>query len=175
MVEPSAMKRSAGVTAAAIVMLLYGLAGFVAAVSLPVIISTHTYPTPPVMWVLRRTARAMSTETIVGIGFFVTSYGIFRLRPWARISALSLSVGMIGFGAYLWLSAYLLLPHHGSYWHQSFGETWLDMTLSIFMTLAIPGIWWIALLTQPSVATQFARSVPVFAQPTPGQEPENSA
>lgn len=166
------MKRSAGVTAAAIAMLLYGLVCFVAAVSLPVIISTHTYPTPPIMWVLKRTARAMSKETVAGIGFVVTSYGIFRLRPWARISALSLSVGMIGFGAYLWLSAYLLLPNHGTYWHRSFGETWLDTTLSIFVALAVPGIWWIALFTRASVAAQFAESVPVFAEPMPGPKPE---
>lgn len=164
------MKRSVGVTAAAFVMLLYGIVCFIAAVSLPIIIWSHTDPRPPTVLVLKWTRLAMFRETVVGIGFSITSSGIFRLRPWARISALSLSLGMIGFGAYLWISSYILLPNHGLYAHRSFLDTWLDFALLLFVILAVPGVWWIALFTRASVEAQFAKVASASGPPVGSED-----
>lgn len=156
------MKRSIGVTVAAIGLLLYGIGWFVAAVSLPVIIWSHTYPAPPMTRLLRGLALPMLRETVVGVGFVVTSYGIFRLRRWARVSVLSLSLGMIGFGAYMWIGTYLILPNRG--WSAYIQNQVLEQFLVFLVILAVPGVWWIALFTRDSVEAQFTKVRPTSEQ-----------
>jgi hypothetical protein len=156
------MRRSIGVNAAATVLLLCGIAALIAAAGLlEVQFSIHAGQN---MRMVRAAALPLLRETIVGIGFIVTSYGTFRLRRWARISVLSLSFGLIGFCAYLGICAHVVFPRYGlprNVWRT---DSALATVLCLFVGLAVTGVWWLVLFTRPSVEAQFAAAC-VFQSP----------
>lgn len=150
------MKRSGGVTAAAVILLVYGLVSLIAAGELPGIMF-HLHPGQNV---LRAVALPVFRELVVGVGMIATSYGILKLRRWALLSILSLSVGMIGFGVYLWLAAYLALPNHGVWNRGRPMDSPLSAALEFLLALAAPGVWWLVLFTRPGVKRQFQPQIP---------------
>jgi len=165
-------KRSLGVTVAAVVLLLYGflfLAGFIV---LPRQ-ALHLHPGQSM-----RMLRALAFPTLrliaIEIGLVATSYGIFRLRRWARLSILSIGTGMAGLGTYVWISAFLGLPNHGLIARTSVLDSPLGLAFEFFLTLFVPGAWWILFFTRPYVTGQFTRASAVSSGTSHGETHETS-
>ena len=161
------MKRSGDVTASAIVLLLYGLVVLVAAGELPRLLLRLNPEDHARVW--RGVALPMLRETIVAAGAIVTACGIFRLRRWARISILSMAAGMVGFGAYLVIGAYLTLPNHGRPAYGAMTDSPLFIIWCIALGLIVPGSWWIVLFTGDRVTNQFDNQQKL-SEAAPGNE-----
>ncbi|HEV2287419.1 MAG TPA: hypothetical protein VGR81_00540 [Candidatus Acidoferrales bacterium] len=162
------MKRSVGVMVAAGVLLLYAialLAGFVNLVSL----AFRLHPGEN-MRVVRAMTLPVLRILVIGFGFFATSWGIFRLRRWARWSILCIATGMVGSGAYIWIDIYLTLPNHGRTGGPSLFDSPLGLALIGMLFLIVPGTWWLILFTRPSVEALFADSPRSFPETTASSE-----
>jgi hypothetical protein len=153
---PPRREPSPGVLAAAIVLLLYGILIVVAAVELPLIV-LRLHPDPGEhARVIRGVTLPVLRELVVAFGMIATSYGLFRLRRWSRVSILSMSAGMIGFGFYLWIGAYVTLPNHGLTARWPLTDSPLGVIFVFFLALTIPGVWWLGFFLRHEVKAQFA-------------------
>jgi len=165
-------KRSLGVTVAAVVLLLYGflfLAGFI-------VFSRRALYLHPGQNMRMLRAFALPTLRLVAIeiGLVATSYGIFRLRRWARLSILSIGTGMVSLGTYVWISAYLGLPDHGLVARMSVLDSPLGLAFEVFLVLFVPGAWWILFFTLASVTSQFTAAPAVSSGSSDGETHQTS-
>jgi hypothetical protein len=166
------VKRPISIIAAAIVLLLYGIVILMGAVELPrLAFRNHPGET---MRIVKGLALPMLRLIIVALGTLVTAYGLLRLRRWARWSILSISTGMVGLGAYFWISVYLTLPNHGRTGGPSPLDTPLGMALIVMLILVVPGTWWLILFTRPSVEAQFTEAPRSFPEPPVSSEDASS-
>jgi len=147
------MRRSIDVTAAAIVLLLFGLVLLVAVGEMPRLLLRLNPEDHARVW--RGVALPMLRGIIISAGAILTAYGIFKLRRWARISVLSMSAGMVGFGAYLVIGSYLTLPNHGRVAYTAMTDSPLFIIWCMALGLIVPGSWWILLFTCDRVTNQF--------------------
>jgi hypothetical protein len=149
-----ARKRSIGVTLAAAVVLLYGMAFLITSVDMfRLVFQLHPGQNARM---LRAVALPVLRLSAIEVGLFATSWGLFCLRRWARWSILSIATGMVGLGAYAWISTYLGLPNHGMTGKPSLFDSALGLSLVTMLLLVLPGTWWLVLFTRPSVEAQFA-------------------
>ncbi|MFZ0463718.1 MAG: hypothetical protein WBE20_07210 [Candidatus Acidiferrales bacterium] len=167
------MKRSVGVTLAATVVFLYGIVFTVVGV-LNFQLAFQLHPGQDT-----RVVRAMAFPElrllVVVFGLFATSWGLFKLRRWARWSVLCIGPGMVGRGAYFWIDVYLTLPNHGRTGGTSLFDSPLGMALILMLFLVVPGTWWLILFTRPSIEAQFANTPRSFPDPSVSSEDASGA
>ncbi len=165
-------KPSLGVTVAAVVLLLYG---FLFLASFIVLSRQALYLHPGQnMRMLRAFALPTLRLIAIEIGMVATSYGIFRLRRWAWLSILSIGTGMVGLGTYVWISVYLGLPNHALTARTTVLDSPLGLAFEVFLTLFVPGAWWILFFTRPRVASQFTRASAVSSETSDGETHQTS-
>ncbi len=123
---------------------------------------------------LRAVAFPLLRLVAIELGLLATSWGIFRLRPWARWSILSIGTGMVGLGTYLWISIYLGFPNHGLVARTPILDSPLGFAFSEFLLLFVTGAWWILFFTRPSVAVQFAAAPVVSSGTSDGETHQTS-
>ncbi|MFZ0641190.1 MAG: hypothetical protein WA020_07325 [Candidatus Acidiferrales bacterium] len=157
------MKRSVGVTLAAAVVFLYAVV-FIVAGEYNFRLAFQLHPGENT-----RVVRAMAFPElrllVMVFGLFATSWGLSRLRRWARWSVLCVGAGMFGRGAYFWIAVYLTLPNHERTGRPSLFDSPLGVALFVMLFLVVPGAWWLILFTRPSVEAQFANSAPSCGTP----------
>jgi hypothetical protein len=153
------MKRSAGVTAAAVVAMLgsicvatLGLLGFYAIRLQP--LEGHQSGPPPA-----QPPFSLITVLTLGVSFgalgLATAIGLLRLQNWARISTLVFS-GFVTAYAFLfipllWLASLQEIP--GIDASSSFT---IRLTVGIFLCVLVGiVVWWLVLFSRSSVAEQF--------------------
>jgi hypothetical protein len=163
---------SPGVLVAAIVLLLYAVGVVIGGVKLFALVF-RLHPGQN-MLMLRAVTFPVLRLAAIEIGLLATSWGIFRLRPWARWSILSIGTGMVGVGAYLWISVYLGLPNHGLVARTPILDSPLGLAFSGFLLLFVTGAWWILFFTRPSVAGQFTRASAISSGTSDGETHQTS-
>ncbi|HKF53138.1 MAG TPA: hypothetical protein VKB26_12565 [Candidatus Acidoferrales bacterium] len=158
------MKRSRGITAAAITLMIVGVGlvcgaffGFHNGVFL------ETYRVKDSSDAVVHVLVMFLAFLGVGIWELVTAFGILRLWRWAWFCALVISVLYIGMGSWaVWITPRVLRAIHRS---PSFYPAWLiafqyfAAVWSMIVPLGV-GIWWLMLFTRPSVEAQFANHTP---------------
>jgi hypothetical protein len=155
------MKRSVGVTAAAVVLLLgSALLALVFIVSLatailPSRISPQISQPGPVSATASTAVGTVFSLLLAGWGI-VTAVGILRLRPWARISLMVVSIMAIFVNSMGIVTMFTLLPAMAGPLDP---RTLLISRVMMLGIFGIPGTiaaWWLVLFTRPRVKQQFA-------------------
>ena len=163
---------SPGVLVAAIVLLLYAVGMFIGGVKLFALVF-RLHPGQN-MQMVRAVAFPVLRLAAIELGLLATSWGIFRLRPWARWSILSIGTGMVGLGTYLWISIYLGFPNHGLVARTPILDSPLGFAFVEFVILFVSGAWWILFFTRPSVTGQFTGASAVSSGTSHGETHETS-
>lgn len=153
---------SPGVLVAAIVLLLYAVGMVIGGVKLfALVFRLHSGQN---VRMLSAVAFPLLRLAAIELGLLATSWGIFRLRPWARWSILSIGTGMVGLGTYLWISIYLGFPNHGLVARTPILDSPLGFAFFEFLILFVSGAWWILFFTRPSVVGQFTAASPASSE-----------
>lgn len=157
------MKRSGGVTAAAVVALLgsacQALLAVVGLLGMLFASRSASLPAPPPQAaMLMRVAAVIGS--VVNFGFaawgIATAIGLFRLKPWSRISILVFSGLLVAFAAFGSL-IFLVMPLPQMPEQSPDFDSFLRaMMLFVFAVPFSVGIWWLVLFTRKSVAAQFS-------------------
>jgi hypothetical protein len=159
----SSSKPSASVIVAGVVAILgSALAIFISALGL---IGTALISSTPIRENLPAPAKSVAMVTLLffmavaGFGIF-TGVGLFRLKSWARISAL-VWAGIIAFFSALILLFLPFIPLPET----SAGQSVPAAHLKVLMYLAygiplVVGIWWLILFTRPGIRAQFSGEAP---------------
>ena len=150
------MKRSGGVTAAGFVLLVGSAILLLIALAAAFVIPFVASKLAPAQYPAGSVAVSIAFYLALagwGIG---TTVGLFRLRPWARISILSMSVLAL-VGCFLSVvSVLILLPHLPD---QQDPHTMAAVRGIIIVMLGFPiaiAAWWLVLFLRPSVKQQFS-------------------
>jgi hypothetical protein len=158
------MKRSAGVTIAAVIALLGSIcAGFFAIVS---IIAALFLPrgNDAMKNLPAQGALPMLASIIMGalfeFGFagwgLATGIGLIRLKPWSRISIL-IYAGLLGISVAFMALIFMLLPLPVTpNTAQNFNFIFRFIMASICAVLLFLAVWWLVLFTRKSVVAQFS-------------------
>jgi hypothetical protein len=157
------LPRSAGVTAAATLAMLCCVSAlilwsysFLAIVNAPPNDNgKHLYEVFPISFL----TIALAPPMLIALGF-LTALGLFRLRPWARIAALtwasialSFCLAMIAFRPF----ETFFFPDHFVSDLQSFKQL---ISIS-FLVMVMPiSTWWLLMFRLPNVKLQFASTGP---------------
>jgi hypothetical protein len=173
-----AMKRSPGITFAAvialigsIVTLLFGLLMLVIMMFAPIPTSGQSPVSPTFM---RAIFVLLSLFYLLpAIWGIVSSVGLFRLRNWARISIIVFSILLLLTGVFAGLVS-LLMPAPAGVDTTSNPSIMLAIRLSMglfWLTMMGIGVWWLVFFTRASVKTHFgvapagAMALPPLANP----------
>jgi hypothetical protein len=167
----SSSKPSASVIVAGVVAILgSALAIFISALGL---IGTALISSTPIRENLPAPAKSVAMVTLLffmavaGFGIF-TGVGLFRLKSWARISAL-VWAGIIAFFSALILLFLPFIPLPETSTGQSVPAAHLKVLMYLaYGILLVVGIWWLILFTRPGIRAQFSGEAP----PNQPQAPE---
>ena len=154
------MKRSGDVTAAAVVMfcgsallLLMGGGAIVAEMAGPAMSAAQGRQ-------LQMASAATGVAMYVGLAAWgiATGIGVVKLQPWARISAIVMSVLAIAGCVLGWASFFAVsnLLKTDNQLPQNFGTIMLAIVSVMFAIPAGIAIWWLVLFTRKRVALEFA-------------------
>jgi len=178
------MKRSPGVTFAAVIALIGSIFTLLFGLLTLVIMMFAPIPTPGQSPVSPTFMKAMFVllslfYLLPAIWGIVTSIGLFRLRNWARISIIVFSVLLLLTGVFLGAIS-LLMPAPAGVDTASNPSIMLAIRLSMglfWLTMIGIGVWWLVFFTRASVKTQFApvAALSAMAAPMPGMPPPIAA
>jgi hypothetical protein len=152
------MERSGGVTAAGVVLLVGSTILLLIALATAFAIPYIASKAPAAQY----TPGAFVAATIFylalagwGVG---TAVGLFRLRPWARISILSMSVLALVIGIISAVSVFILLPHMPD---QQGAHTMAAVRGILVASFGFPmaiAAWWLVLFLRPGVRQPAGRA-----------------
>lgn len=165
------MERSGGVTAAGVVLLVGStvllLIALAAAIAIPHIASkASAAPYPPGAF-----AAAIIFYLALACWGVGTAVGLSRLRPWARISILSMSVLALVIGFISVVSVLILLPHMPD---QQDAHTMAAVRGILVVSFGFPmaiAAWWLVLFLRPGVRQQFSSTAGATVVATPFVRP----
>ena len=157
------MKRSAGVTAIAVLAVI-GSLGMIAMAALMAVIpflglpsSRNAADVPPDFF--KAIALIMAFVYLLpAIWGIVTSVGLFRLKEWARISTIVFSVLMVMMSFFA-LAGVILMPLPTIPNQPADGNAMAMVRAVMAAMMAVPlgmGVWWLVFLTRPRVKLQFS-------------------
>jgi hypothetical protein len=158
------VKRPIGVTASAIVAILGSIVALLGAVAMAASTFVKSgQPLPPngTQFLI---ANAVMLVLFAGVGIW-TSVGLFRLRPWARISILACAA-VLAAGSVFCLVITMLVPippEFGASTVSIFRRTMLTM----FGIPLVIAVWWLIQFNTRSTKAAFASSVAGAASPRP--------
>ncbi len=166
------MKRSGDVTAAAIVM--FSGVGIISVFGLLVFISLRGQEPPEPAWAVFLLTLTYGIPVVWGA---LNGYGILKLRTWARISTIIMSVMATCFCGFVMLGAILtpIITRGASDF--SPGDARL-VAVVMLATSAIPlaiAIWWLVLFTRKRVVLEFATRGAGAASFAPDAHPQSAA
>lgn len=161
------MKRSLGVTFAAVVALLGSLATLLMGLFLVLFLILSNYaPKSPALHTTVTLLSALILIVPAGLGI-ATSVGLFRLKRWARISILIFAalLALMGFFTPFFLLTAPAPPNTGQA-----PEIWryTQIALSVFyFFLAAIGVWWLVFFNRKAVKDQFTAGQPLAPDARP--------
>jgi hypothetical protein len=155
---PNPQIRSAGVTAAATLIILYCVAGlllwgyfFLPLLNSPVDqAGKHFYEREPLEFALFATV----PPALFAVGIRV-AVGLFHLKPWARLATLTAAVIQLALCLTViarWPFETFVIPHRFVSPSQQFGQRLL---VSFVIMLLPVSVWWLYLFRMKSVKAQF--------------------
>lgn len=156
------MKRSAGVTAAAVTLMIVGAL---------LVFGVILLPTNPMKGSSHAVARILTlflAFLALGIGEVVTAIAILRLRRWAWFSILVISVVYIGTGSYHLCEAPRAIQRIQKSPSYDPGSLIALQYVALVFGTIVPmalGIWWLTLFTRAEVEAQFTASTSALAPP----------
>ena len=177
------MKRSPGITFAALIALIGSIFTLLFGLLMLVIMMFAPIPAPGQSHVSPTLMRAVFVllslfYLLPAIWGIVTSIGLFRLRNWARLSIIVFSVLLLLTGVFAGLVS-LLMPVPAGVNTASNPSIMLAIRLSMglfWLTMIGIGAWWLIFFTRTSVRAQFAAApalgdMAVPAPPNQGMSP----
>jgi hypothetical protein len=165
------MERSGGVTAAGVVLLIGSAILLLIALATAFAIPFTASKAPAAQFPPGAFAAAIIFYLALagwGVG---TAVGLFRLRPWARISILSMSILALVIGFISAVSVLILLPHIPD---QQDALTMAAVRGILVASFGFPmaiAAWWLVLFLRPGVRQQFSRAVGATVAATPFVRP----
>jgi hypothetical protein len=150
--------RSAGVTAASTLIILYCVAAlllwgyfFLPLLNLPADqAGKHLYEREPLAFALFATV----PPALIAVGIRI-AVGLFQLKPWARLAALTAAAVQLGLCLTViarWPFETFVIPNHFVTPSQQFGQR---LMVSFVIMLLPVSIWWLFLFRMKSVKAQF--------------------
>jgi len=104
----------------------------------------------------------------LGVWGIVTAIGLFRMKPWARISTLIFSGGLVFYAACSLFFALLLPVFAPADLPESFVRGMMIGMAVFYGALLAIGIWWLVLFNRPAIKAQFyGGTMPVEPFPLP--------
>lgn len=174
------MKRSAGVTAAAVVLFIGS--GFLVLMGIVTVLTVIFLKTPPNPQITASQQEIQSVGMIIGCAFYlilaawgiVTGIGLFRLRKWARISVLVM--GVVAVVSCLLMAIMMTIIFKMMSAPQA-PQALLAAKIAMFGIFGLPAaiaLWWILLFTRKSIKQQFAGKLAEPALDTLGVPPSGA-